>query len=224
MPSKREIPDEYLALVNVFEDAARQAAFGKGKARHAEEGEAYEDQIICEVARRVGLGYPLGQAAKKIYESQRIGGERGVAELLGAINYIAAAVIVMREGMENAIKAEAEEVEKAFGKPDGGCCQNGKVHWPEEPEFKQGDAVELWDKARDKWMPCVYLRKAVDPGYSIVQSSDCRELLVSSFYLRKAEANHPENPDSSKCAEGCEELVQRIKEVNPAIYGEKEQN
>ena len=121
------------------------------------------------------------------------------------------------------VEKEAEEVEKAFGKPDGGCCQKGKGHWPEEPEFKQGDAVELWDKARDKWMPCVYLRKAVDPGYSIVQSSDCRELLVSSFYLRKAEANHPENPDSSKRAEGCEELVQRIKEVHPAIYGEKKE-
>ena len=121
------------------------------------------------------------------------------------------------------VEKEAEEVEKAFGKPDGGCCQKGKVHWPDEPEFKPGDAVELWDKARDKWMPCVYLRKAVDPGYSIVQSSDCRELLVSSFYLRKAEANHPENPESSKRAEGCEELVQLINKVNHAIYGEKKE-
>jgi hypothetical protein len=46
---------------------------------------------------------------KKVYESQRLGGERGVAELLGALNYIAAAVIVMREGLDTAPKAEGCE-------------------------------------------------------------------------------------------------------------------
>jgi len=99
----------YESLVQVYQDAVIQASKGKGRERHASEGEAYEDQIICEVARRVGLGYPLGQAVKKVYESQRLGGERGVAELLGALNYVAAAVIVMREGLETAPKAEGCE-------------------------------------------------------------------------------------------------------------------
>ena len=102
--------------------------------------------------------------------------------------------------------ADAEEVEKAVGKP----------------EFKPGDAVE-WGNVGRGWSPAVYLREAGGPGYCIVQKPDGGELIVSRFYLRKAEANHPENPDSSKRAEGCEELVQRIKEVNPAIYGEKKE-
>ena len=37
------------------------------------------------------------QAVKKIYESVRLPGEAGVRELLGAINYIAAEIIVRRE-------------------------------------------------------------------------------------------------------------------------------
>lgn len=46
----------------------------------------------------MGLGYPLGQAVKKIYESQRLPTKQpAIAELLGAINYIAAAVIVLEE-------------------------------------------------------------------------------------------------------------------------------
>ena len=99
----------YESLATVYDSAIEQASEGKGRERHASEGEAYEKQIICEVARRVGLGYPLGQAVKKVYESQRLGGERGVAELLGALNYVAAAVIVMREGVEPAPKAEGCE-------------------------------------------------------------------------------------------------------------------
>lgn len=90
---------KYVSLWRVLNDAYEQAAVGKGRERHAN-GEAFEDQIICEVTRRLGLAYPLGQAVKKIYESQRLGGDSGVRELLGAINYVAAAVIVMREGRE----------------------------------------------------------------------------------------------------------------------------
>ena len=98
-----------------------------------------------------------------------------------------------QKAREDATRRWSAEYKKLRAEAEG----DAKAEDCEEPEFKQGDAVELRDKARNKWMPCVYLRKAVDPGYSIVQSSDCGELLVSSFYLRKAEANHPENPDSS---------------------------
>ena len=92
----------YESLKNVLDLAFEQASQGKGKERHAEADEPFERQIICEVTRRAGLGYPLGQAVKKVYESQRLGGERGIAELLGAINYLAAAVIVMGEGTTEA--------------------------------------------------------------------------------------------------------------------------
>ena len=176
------VPSEYVSLGLVMQSAMEQASKGKGRERHASEGEAYEDQIICEVARRVGLGYPLGQAVKKIYESQRIGGERGVAELLGAINYIAAAVIVMREGLETAPKAE------------GGCCQNGNDQ-PEELELKHGDAVE-WNSVGRGWLPAVYLREFGDFGHCAIQI-DGRERIVCKVDLRRSEANYPENPDSS---------------------------
>lgn len=93
-----ETEREYESLQGVLMEALYQAQSGKGKERHANDGEPFEDQQICEIARRVGVGFDLGQAVKKIYESQRLDKDRGVAELLGAINFLAAAVIVMREG------------------------------------------------------------------------------------------------------------------------------
>ena len=92
--------DDYEALMGVLRRAYAQASTGKGRERHAAENEPFSEQVICEVTRRLGTGYPLGQAVKKIYESQRLGGPRGVHELLGAINYIAAAVIVMEENAD----------------------------------------------------------------------------------------------------------------------------
>ena len=86
----------YQSLTDVLGEAFLQASSGKGKERHASDGEAFEDQPICEIARRLGGG-ALYQAVKKIYESQRLPGEAGVRELLGAINYIAAEIIVKRE-------------------------------------------------------------------------------------------------------------------------------
>jgi len=90
----------YEKLAGVLTSALLQAAIGKGKSRHALEGEPFEAQKICEITRRVGLGYPLGQAVKKAYESTRLG-NRGPAELLGAINYLAAAYLVMEEELSS---------------------------------------------------------------------------------------------------------------------------
>lgn len=95
-----ELCTDYASLIDVLRDALDQASNGKGKERHAVAGEPFEDQQICEISRRLKggvAGGPLFQAVKKIYESQRLGGEAGVRELLGAINYIGAAIIVMRE-------------------------------------------------------------------------------------------------------------------------------
>lgn len=94
--TKINIEPGYEPLSRVLMNALDQAQLGKGKERHAD-GESFDQQVICEVGRRVGLGYQLGQAVKKIYESQRLEGEHGVNELLGAINYISAAIIVRRE-------------------------------------------------------------------------------------------------------------------------------
>jgi len=90
---------EYESLKGVLDAALTQASQGKGKARHAVDGEAFEDQQICEITRRLS-GHPAGgalfQAVKKIYESGRLDQAAAEAELLGAINYISAAIIVLR--------------------------------------------------------------------------------------------------------------------------------
>ena len=88
---------EYALLELVLDRALAQASGGKGKERHAVDGEPFERQQICEITRRLGHGFSRGQAVKKIYEAQRLPADRAVAELLGAINYIAASIIVLEE-------------------------------------------------------------------------------------------------------------------------------
>lgn len=217
------VPGEYISLGLVLQSALEQASKGKGKERHASEGEAYENQIICEVARRVGLGYPLGQAVKKIYESQRIGGERGVAELLGALNYVAAAVIVMREGMETAPKAD------------------------EEPKFKPGDRVQyrvtLPSVSDSLWRDATYVehRGAVphphtirsDMGIIFVKDEDIRpapkaegveELVVSPFDEERMRQSMPgivpqDGASDFDAPQTPEKLYQHIVDCNPATCG-----
>ena len=100
-------PGQYDALIHVFLDAVDQAATGKGRERHAT-NEPFQKQLICAGARLYGTGAPLFQAHKKIQEASRLsefppdqngrtGPERAVHELLGAMVYAAAAVIVLRE-------------------------------------------------------------------------------------------------------------------------------
>jgi hypothetical protein len=87
------------ALRDVFIHAEMHAR-SKGVERHALTPEQpFDKQPICDIARQLGLGAPLGQAMKKILESQQLAKfpGRAKAELLGAINYIAAAVIVLEE-------------------------------------------------------------------------------------------------------------------------------
>ena len=99
-----EIPlsptDPYAPLRRVLNAAYEQAANGKGKERHAN-NKPFTDQPIMEIARMVGPGYQLGQAMKKAQEAggmiQRGQPDRAKAELLGAINYLAACVLMIEE-------------------------------------------------------------------------------------------------------------------------------
>ena len=154
------VPSEYISLGLVMQSALEQASKGKGRERHASEGEAYEDQIICEVARRVGLGYPLGQAVKKIYESQRLIPQLGVQELLGAMNYLAAAVIVMQERMEE----EGRRFREGFSHAEGDRCQSGN----DQPELKPGDSL-LVTMPEGEDVPCVYVGESMHPGCCCVR-------------------------------------------------------
>jgi len=91
----------YGSLMQVLRDAADQAADGKGAERHVVNEEPFEQQLICWLNRR-GYDFCRGQAVKKIDESLRLPPDRAVRELLGAINYLAAAVIVLNERAEHA--------------------------------------------------------------------------------------------------------------------------
>ena len=93
-----ELNPKYDSLYKVLLSAYNQASNGKGKERHQlNDEEPFENQKICEIARRLSIDYNLGQAVKKIYESKRLTDGRDIAELYGAINYIAAAIIVKQE-------------------------------------------------------------------------------------------------------------------------------
>lgn len=90
----------YQNLAGVLQAAHDQAALGKGRERHAN-SRPFERQPIMEIGRTVGPGFNLGQAMKKSSEAMGMlnRGEQdaAVAELLGAINYLASAVMLIRE-------------------------------------------------------------------------------------------------------------------------------
>lgn len=95
------VPDGYESLAAVLQEALDQAAHGKGLERHADD-RPFHDQPIMRETQAVGLGFPAGQARKKILEAVHCCNdhpERAVADLLGAINYTAATVIAIRAMM-----------------------------------------------------------------------------------------------------------------------------
>ena len=87
----------YEALREILREAYDQAAHGKGKDRHAGADLQFTDQPIFTITRAVGLGFPAGQAMKKIIEAGGMAtrGEIVAArrELLGAIVYTAALIL-----------------------------------------------------------------------------------------------------------------------------------
>ena len=90
------VRDGYFPLFSVLNDALNEAQNGKGSERHGN-GLSFTEQPALTITRAVGLGFPLGQAMKKIQESQRMEPEAAKRELLGAINYLAAAVLFLDE-------------------------------------------------------------------------------------------------------------------------------
>lgn len=97
-PSRSEL--HYAELSHILDAAFEQAAAGKGKERHAN-GQRFTDQPIMTIGRRRGIGFPLGQVEKKTDEAHgmfsRGEHDKAEAELLGAINYLAAAILLIRE-------------------------------------------------------------------------------------------------------------------------------
>lgn len=91
-----EISPGYEKLFDVLMAALRQASGGKGKERHARDGVAFQDQPMSQINKQLGSidGF-IYQAHKKSLETKRLPDGRAQAELLGAINYLAGAVIAL---------------------------------------------------------------------------------------------------------------------------------
>ena len=90
----------YAPLKRVRMTAYNHAAVGKGSERHAN-GDDFLNQGIMAIARVHGIGFQTGQCEKKVRESHGMidrGEFRAAkAELLGAINYLAAAYLLIEE-------------------------------------------------------------------------------------------------------------------------------
>lgn len=100
----------YASLRRALDGAYDQAATGKGRDRHVSTpGQRFEDQPILTLQRAFGPGYALGQAGKKMEESQRMDTDAAVAELRGAIVYLAAAIIRREEMQREHDRAHAEQ-------------------------------------------------------------------------------------------------------------------
>ena len=146
-----DIPEGYESLGLALGEAVAQAARGKGADRHAEKGEKFSDQLIMSIPKRLGPGgecFCLGQALKKTCESRRLPPDRARAELLGAINYIAAAWSLL-----------------------GGSAS---VFAPEDADalhFQKGELVEY--RGRDgTWKPARFA--FMDGGYFVLESGEGR--------------------------------------------------
>lgn len=88
--------DGYECLKDVLVRAYNQASKGKGDERHAQ-GSSFDQQPMQKLLELYGVGFALGQSAKKAQESMRLPKDRAITELLGGINYLAGAIIHMEK-------------------------------------------------------------------------------------------------------------------------------
>ena len=209
-----EIPKGYETLGEALAAAVEQAAVGKGAGRHSYDGELFSDQLIFEIPRRLGAcgsGFLLGQAVKKIYESVRLEPERARAELLGAINYLAAAWC-RQGGGESVFAPEAPKAsgnvcldfaervvslmkeagvrEVAFANPGARICADGTVtglHFTTDDADAPQTKEELCRRIREA-NPAIYQQEDFEaPLFPERTPVECRPPLESewtpAFYI-----------------------------------------
>lgn len=133
-----------MELSEVYRLAEKQMLEGKGKERHGEDT-PFREQVACRNARLFGIGGPLYQAMKKIEESTRLDGDAKLNELLGAMNYVAIAVMVLKEGkcqiQETAnVKNAPSQVEMEFER----CVPR----YPREDSTQYLESDKLQEKLR----------------------------------------------------------------------------
>jgi len=89
--------EQYAPLRRVLSLALEQASSGKGAERHGQ-GKPFDRQPMMEISRMIGG--PAGcfyQAMKKTQEASRMEPDAAKREILGAINYLAGAYLLLDE-------------------------------------------------------------------------------------------------------------------------------
>lgn len=92
------VVDPYAPLRRVLDLAHEQASGGKGAQRHGQ-GKPFDRQPMMEISRMLN-GSPIGcmyQAIKKTQEASRMEPDAAKREILGAINYLAGAYLLLDE-------------------------------------------------------------------------------------------------------------------------------
>lgn len=184
-----DIPEGYESLGLALGEAVAQASRGKGADRHAEKGEPFSDQLIMSIPKRLGEGgecFCLGQAAKKIFESRRLAPAPARAELLGAINYLAAAWSLLGGGESVfAPDSDAPRTKEELVRRIRDC--NPATYAPEDigtfPHFEKGELLE-YRSADGTWKPARFA--FMDGGYFVLESGEGR-FGVLGCEVRKAE-------------------------------------
>lgn len=98
-----EVKPGYEPLAAVLQEALTQAQTGKGAICHANGLPFIQQPILCG-AREAGEGGLVFQSRKKILEAKNCkDDDRAIRDLLGAINYVAAQVILRRELAEKKV-------------------------------------------------------------------------------------------------------------------------
>lgn len=197
-----DIPEGYEVLGLALGEAVAQAACGKGADRHAESGEKFSDQLIMSIPKRLGLGgecFCLGQALKKIYESRRLPQARARAELLGAINYLAAAWCLL--GGRESVFA-----------PEGADAPRTKKERAGRPE-----------PSKDARSVCLGFAERV---VSLMKEMGVREVSFANPGARICSDGTVTGlcftTDGADTFLGKEDLARRIREVNPAVYPQED--
>lgn len=186
-----DIPEGYESLGLALGEAVSQASRGKGAERHAESGEKFSGQLIMSIPKRLGLGgecFCLGQALKKICESRRLPQARARAELLGAINYLAAAWSLLG-GAESVFATEDADALRAKKERVRRTIAANPAVYPQEdcaaPLFPERAPVECRPPLESEWTPAFYI--GVDPeGFHIVECGGLR-MHLSADRIRKPE-------------------------------------
>jgi hypothetical protein len=92
------VKDGYYPLFDMLMKALDQSQNGKGNERHNVNPKPFVDQPIMSIPRL--LNHDSGvffQAIKKIQEAQNLSPDRAEREYLGAIVYIAAGILLLKE-------------------------------------------------------------------------------------------------------------------------------